>query len=229
MTDCRVVRVPGATLREMLTRDHALGQRLRDVGTRQIRYKVGQQTLLRHLAARSEGSAGVHEKTFPDGAVVFQQGEVGQELYIILAGSARVFRNEADGSIVQLSRLQAGQSFGELGLIEGKKRMATVVADGELRVLTIGQDDFHRAYHGNEQVRSHFAAVRSIYRYGGFGVTVQFTAELFDRAAIGTLYQLSDDRTVIAHRIIGEDIWSIQQADTPEHPSGELFRPRPRR
>src|SRR5262245_7837456 len=216
VTDCRVVRIPGSTFQRMLTRDRALGQCLRDIGTKQIRYKVSQQmALLRNLAARSEGAAGLHERTFPDGTVVFQQGEVGHELYIILSGKARVFRRDADGSIVQLSRLQAGQSFGELGLIDGKPRMATVVADGELCVLTIGQDDFHRAYHGDEQVRSHFAALRSIYRYGAFGVTVQFTAELFGRAALGTLYQLNDGRTVIAYRIIGQDIWSIQQADAP--------------
>src|SRR5262245_36837724 len=136
VTDCRVLRIPGVVFKKLLARDQALGQRLRDVGARQIRHKVNQQmALLRHLADRSEGSAGLHERSFSDGTVVFHQGEAGRELYIILSGSARVFRTEADGSIVQLSRLQPGQSFGELGLIEGKPRMATVVADGELRVL----------------------------------------------------------------------------------------------
>jgi len=216
ITDCRLLRVPGDGFRELVERDHVLAQRLRQLGARQIREKVSQQmALLRRLATSSVGSAGLHEETFPDGAFVCRQGELGRDFYVILSGSVRVFRSEADGSIVQIARLQTGQSFGELGLIEGKPRMANVVADGELRVLTIAGDDFRRAYHSDEQVRGHFAALRSMYTYGRSGVAMQFTAELFDRPALGTLYRLDDGRTVVAHRIIGQDIWSIQQADAP--------------
>lgn len=216
ITDCRLLRVPGDGFRELVERDHVLAERLRQLGARQIREKVSQQmALLRRLATSSVGSAGLHEETFPDGAFVCRQGELGRDFYVILSGSVRVFRSEADGSIVQIARLQTGQSFGELGLIEGKPRMANVVAEGELRVLTIAGDDFRRAYHSDEQVRGHFAALRSMYTYGRSGVAMQFTAELFDRPALGTLYRLDDGRTVVAHRIIGQDIWSIQHADAP--------------
>src|SRR5262249_52264280 len=213
VTDCRLLRVPGAAFRELLERDRALGQRLREIGARQIRNKVTQQmALLRRLGAQG---AGWREQSFADGAIVCQQGEPGRQLYVIVAGGVRVFRTEPDGSIVQLARLQAGQSFSELSLIEGQPRAATVVADGELSVLTIDGEDFRRAYEADAQVRSHAAALRSLYSYGGNGIVVQFAAELFDRAALGTLYRLDDGRVVIAHRIIGQEVWSIQQADAP--------------
>jgi NAD(P)H-nitrite reductase large subunit len=48
---------------------------------------------------------------------------------------------------------------------------------------------------------------------GGQGVAVQFTAELFDRPAVAALYRLASGRTVVAHRIIGQEIWSIQETD----------------
>ena len=92
---------------------------------------------------------------------------------------------------MQLARLQTGQSFGELSLIEGKPRVASVVADGDLRVLVIAGDDFRNAYQADERVRQHAAALRNIYSYGGPGVAVQFTAELFDRPAVGALYRLT--------------------------------------
>jgi ferredoxin-NADP reductase/CRP-like cAMP-binding protein len=213
VTDCRLLRVPGAAFKELLERDRALGQRLREIGARQIRKKVTQQmALLRRLGAQG---AGWHEQSFADGATVCEQGELGRRLYVIIAGGARVFRTEPDGSIVQLTRLQAGQSFGELSLIDGQPRLATVVADGELSVLAIDGEDFRRAYEADAQVRGHAAALRSIYSYGLSGIVVQFAAELFDRAALGTLYRLDDGRAVVAHRIIGQDIWSIQQADAP--------------
>ena len=209
VTDCRLLRVPGAAFLELLERDRALGQRLREIGAKQIRRKVTQQmALLRRLGAQG---AGWHEQSFADGAVVCEQGELGRRLYVIIAGGVRVFRTEPDGSIVQLARLQAGQSFGELSLIYGQPRLATVVADGELSVLAIDGEDFRRAYEADAQVRSHAAALRSIYSYGPSGIVVQFAAELFDRAALGSLYRLDDGRAVVAHRIIGQDIWSIQR------------------
>jgi ferredoxin-NADP reductase/CRP-like cAMP-binding protein len=216
VTESRVVRMPGGAFRKLLARDEALGRHLREIGAKQIRKKVSQQmALLRRLAAGPDGSPGWREETFPDGAVVCQQGELGRELYVIVSGSARVFRTEPGGRIVQLARLQSGQSFGELSLIEGGPRMATVAADGELAVLTIAGDDFRNAYEADAQVRSHAAALRSIYSYAGSGIVVQFAAELFDRAALGTLYRLNDGRVVASHRIYGQDVWSIQQADAP--------------
>src|SRR5262249_34471792 len=159
-----------------------------------------QMALLRRLAIGSKESTGIQEKSFSDGAVVCRQGELGRELYVILSGGVRVFRTDPDGTIVQLARLQTGQSFGELSLIDGQPRAATVVADGDLRVLTISGDDFRRAYEADAHVRSHAAALRSVYSYGGSGIVVQFAAELFDRAALGTLYRLDDGRAVVAYR-----------------------------
>jgi ferredoxin-NADP reductase len=142
-----------------------------------------------------------------------------------------VFRTAPNGNIVQLARLKTGQSFGELRLIDGKPRVASVVADGELRVLVVAATDFRRAHQTDERVRQHVAALRNMYSYGGRGVAVQFTAELFDRPAIGVVYRVADNRTVVAHRIIGQDIWSVQETNaTPsmqvsfEDPSQNIER-----
>jgi ferredoxin-NADP reductase/CRP-like cAMP-binding protein len=224
VTDSRALRVPGAAFREMVDRDHALGERLRNIGALQIRLKVSQQmALLRRLTSGADGAAGLQEETFPDGTMVCRQGETGRQVYVILSGAVRVFRTDPDSSIVQLARLHSGQSFGELSLVTGQPRAANVVADGELRVLTIDGNDFRRAYEADEHVRSHAAALRSIYSYGGSGIVVQFAAELLDRAALGTLYRLDDGRVVVAHRVIGQDIWSIQQADPPSDLIEESF------
>jgi nitric-oxide synthase len=109
--------------------------------------------------------------------------------------------------------LQSGQSFGELSLIEGKPRVASVAADGDLRVLVVARDEFRRAYQADERVRQHVTALRNVYSYGGQGVAVQFSAELLGRPAIAALYRLASGRTVITHRIIGQDLWSIQETD----------------
>ena len=96
--------------------------------------------LLRQLATRTDDHAGLHEVNFQDGAIVCRQGGRARSLCHSCRqrqGFARARRH--DRSAV---RLQTGQSFGELGLIDGRPRAANVVAEGGLRVLTISGEDF---------------------------------------------------------------------------------------
>ena len=164
-----------------------------NLGSAQIREKVSQQmSLLRFLDVDSGSSAKIIEQDFGDDALICTQGELGQNLYVVLSGTVRVYRTEPDGRVVHLARLQKGQSFGELSLVEGKPRLASVVAEGAVRVLAISAAAFQLAYQGNQQVRDHVAALRGIYSYGGEGVVLQFTAELFNRPALGTLFKLKE-------------------------------------
>ena len=65
---------------------------------------------------------------FARGDVITKQGNVAHWLYIIMFGEAEV-RYEGQGSAAQLiSTLHAGQFFGEMALLTGDTRSATVVA-----------------------------------------------------------------------------------------------------
>lgn len=74
---------------------------------------------------REEIAARSHVIAFTDGDVIVPEGEEGLGFYVILAGAARVVR---DG--VQINTLAAGDFFGEISLIEGDARTATVLASG---------------------------------------------------------------------------------------------------
>ena len=78
-------------------------------------------------------------RRFDDGATVVRSGARGDAFYVILDGSAVVspVRGRA-------TRLEAGEHFGELALIDGAPRSATVVADGELAAARIGRTPFAR-------------------------------------------------------------------------------------
>ena len=216
VTPSQLLRVSGTAFEDFLGKHQHIAADLMKLGSAQIREKVSQQmSLLRFLDVDSGSSAKITEQDFADDALICTQGELGENLYVILSGMVRVFRTEADGRVVHLARLQKGQSFGELSLVEGKPRLASVVAEGAVRVLAISADAFQQAYQGNQQVRDHAAALRGIYSYGGESVVLQFTAELFNRPALGTLFKLKDGRTLIANRVIGQDLWSIQLAELP--------------
>jgi HEAT repeat protein/ATP/ADP translocase len=83
-------------------------------------------------------AAVAEERDFGAGTTIVTEGEVGDELFVILEGVVRVERQEADGSTRQIRTYQQGDHFGELAVLLERPRVASVVADGEVRTLVIG-------------------------------------------------------------------------------------------
>jgi CRP-like cAMP-binding protein len=77
------------------------------------------------------------ELDLPEGLAFVQQGEPGHECFVIVEGTASVL---IDGS--QVNTLGPGDHFGELALLDGGPRTATVVASSPIKVLVIGQRQF---------------------------------------------------------------------------------------
>jgi len=71
------------------------------------------------------------------GRILARQGEVGLEFLLLVEGTARVERN---GKF--LTRLQTGDFFGEMSLIDGKPRSATVIAETPVTLLAIHRRSF---------------------------------------------------------------------------------------
>ena len=96
-----------------------------------------QSVPLERLAARMQ------ETEVPAGTEVVRQGEVGQAVYVIAAGTVEVV---ADGHSV--ASLAAGDYFGEIALLEASPRTATVVARSALRLYVLDGRDFLSAVGG---------------------------------------------------------------------------------
>lgn len=75
-------------------------------------------------------------KVYGAGEVVVRQDEEGDSLFIVKRGSVNV---RIDGALV--GSLGAGEIFGEMSLLTGERRKATVVADGEVRMVEISKGD----------------------------------------------------------------------------------------
>lgn len=72
--------------------------------------------------------ANAKHRTYAPGDTVVREGDSALNLFLVADGHARVEREGAG----QVGRLQPGDFFGELGLIEQHGRTATVVAEDEL-------------------------------------------------------------------------------------------------
>jgi len=73
------------------------------------------------------------------GEQVVRQGDPGEVLYLIVSGQADV-RLEQGGLSSTVTTLGSGQFFGEMSLLTGEPRSATVVATTELSLIAVGKD-----------------------------------------------------------------------------------------
>jgi CRP-like cAMP-binding protein len=73
----------------------------------------------------------------PAGAVLARVGEPGEEFFMILDGTARV-----EVSPKKQVQLRPADYFGEMSLLDGEPRSATVVAETPLRLLVINRRNF---------------------------------------------------------------------------------------
>ncbi len=85
----------------------------------------------------------MQHKRFEAGAVVFEQGEVGDSLYILVDGAVDVVRKRDDGSEVVLTTLQAPDFFGEMSLIDKEYRSATIRAVADSGLLCLSNENLH--------------------------------------------------------------------------------------
>jgi CRP-like cAMP-binding protein len=81
------------------------------------------------------------ERAYADGDVIAEEGEIGEELHIILAGTVQVVRHE-DGSAVPVAQRVPGDVVGEMSIISRAPRVASLVVEGDVRTITIGRREF---------------------------------------------------------------------------------------
>jgi hypothetical protein len=90
---------------------------------------------------RRELAHGAHPYEFADGEAIVRQGDEGSSLFVVCLGEAVVMLEEPKREV---ARLRPGQFFGEMSLLTGEPRTATVSAATDCTVLEITVEEFRR-------------------------------------------------------------------------------------
>ncbi len=83
-------------------------------------------------------------RTVRPGQTVFQKGDVGDSMFVVVSGALQIFLPPDDKNpvLITLKEAGAGDHFGELSLFDAKPRSATVVATKASEVLELRRVDF---------------------------------------------------------------------------------------
>jgi len=91
---------------------------------------------LRREVAQSAASA-----VYGSGETIVRQGDAGQSMFVIASGAVSIVLEPARNEV---ARTPAGGYFGEMSLLTGAPRTATVLAVGDVHTIEIGVDLFRR-------------------------------------------------------------------------------------
>ena len=87
--------------------------------------------------------AGEHdEQIYASGEQIIRQGDSGESMFFIIDGEVVVSLNVPGKDQIQLRRLESGDYFGEMSLMTGEPRLATVTATAETRVFEVTRSSF---------------------------------------------------------------------------------------
>jgi AAA family ATP:ADP antiporter len=93
---------------------------------------------LKHIAEAAS------EHAYPDGEVIAEQGETGDEMHIVVTGEIRVEASFDDGTRAEIARRRPGEYVGEMAIISDDPRLASLVCAGPVRTLSLDRRSFAR-------------------------------------------------------------------------------------
>jgi CRP-like cAMP-binding protein len=93
---------------------------------------------LKHVAADAI------EHLYPDGELIAEEGDPGDEMHIVVSGQIRVVLGTGRAAQVEVAARRSGDCVGEMAIVSEEPRMASLVAEGDVRTLSIDRSRFQR-------------------------------------------------------------------------------------
>ena len=188
LQDTHLLQITKDLFQTCLLRDSTIVKDLTTLGAEQLRFRLAQESaLFRTLPLGKIQGQWLKEKSFSAGEVIFREGDIGDNFYLILWGSAKITKT-IKGREEEIGYSGPGQYFGELALINQAPRVATVTADSELLTLSLSGNKFISLYESSPQLRSHMDNLSGIYKLPGKGFITMHPSTLSGFESTTTLY-----------------------------------------
>ncbi len=93
-------------------------------------------------------------RTYEEGDIIVTEGEAGSSLFLVVSGAVKVFTLGSSGEHLALAELGAGDFFGEVSLLTGKPRTATITAKTPVVAIELTKHDVDRIAREHPEVHT---------------------------------------------------------------------------
>lgn len=91
---------------------------------------------------------------FDEGDIIITEGETGSSLYVVVSGEVKVYTQGTRGEHLYLASLGEGDFFGEVSVLTGKPRTATITASQHSELLRLDKDKLDKVIAKHPNVRT---------------------------------------------------------------------------
>lgn len=103
-------------------------------------------------AAAGELRSLLRTRNVLNGTALFRTGDDGDAMYLIESGRVRIAITDEDEKEITLAELARGDFFGEMAIIDGKKRSADAIISEDARLAVLSRENFLRFIRNNPMV-----------------------------------------------------------------------------
>ena len=93
--------------------------------------------------------------SYPFGSVIIEEGAASEAIHVIVSGRARIVKRGEGGEEIALSMLRAGDSFGDVEMLNGAPNPATIRASAEVLALRLDRPVFEALLDVNPEIRTY--------------------------------------------------------------------------
>lgn len=108
-------------------------------------------------AALAQLAAATERRFYAESEAIIREGDVGNELFIVTTGEVVVTASRGDGQSVELNRMRAPKFFGEMSIMTGQPRHATVTALEDCEVFVIRKADLAPILTASPELAEHIS------------------------------------------------------------------------
>ncbi len=155
----------------------------------------------------------VETRAYPAGAIIIEQGDTGDAAYFIYEGRVRVRRGER-----VLCQLGPGHCFGELAVLDGVPRAATVEAETEVQVMRVAAARFRRWFERHPPLAGLLGTMQQAYRRPDGGLVTLHRGTFEGVPCLSSVRRLPDGRRLVITRPTGRDVLVVSTpgAEAPD-------------
>ncbi len=102
--------------------------------------------IFRHLSAEEfrEVVSRLTLKHYEEGSLIVSEGDPGDSMFVIVNGEVSVNTTNAKGKKITLANLGDGEFFGEISLLTGRPRTATIITNTDSDLLELTREDYQK-------------------------------------------------------------------------------------